>query len=77
MTGRIANTIIYLSEKIYNSRNFYTTLSRQDMADLSSVSKESLIRVLKDFKENGIISVSGNHIEITSPKTLYNISRVG
>ncbi|MCU4155404.1 Crp/Fnr family transcriptional regulator [Carboxylicivirga sp. A043] len=77
MTGRIANTIIYLSEKIYNSRNFYTTLSRQDMADLSSVSKESLIRVLKDFKESGILSVTGNHIEITSPKTLYNISRVG
>ncbi len=77
MTGRIANTILYLSERIYNSRNFYTTLSRQDIADLSSVSKESLIRVLKDFKESGIISINGNKIEINSPKTLHNISRVG
>ncbi|MBR8536235.1 Crp/Fnr family transcriptional regulator [Carboxylicivirga sediminis] len=77
MTGRIANTILYLSEKIYHSRNFYTTLSRQDIADLSSVSKESLIRVLKDFKESGIISINGNQIEINSPKTLENISRVG
>ncbi|WP_439183664.1 Crp/Fnr family transcriptional regulator [Carboxylicivirga taeanensis] len=77
MTGRIANTILYLSENIYNSRNFHTTLSRQDIADLSSVSKESLIRVLKDFKESGIISINGNQIEINSPKTLHNISRVG
>lgn len=77
MTGRIANTILYLSEHIYNSRNFYTTLSRQDIADLSSVSKESLIRVLKDFKESGIISIDGNHIAIKSHNTLLNISKVG
>ncbi len=77
MTGRIANTILYLSQNIYDSKNFYTTLSRQDLAELSSVSKESLIRVLKDFKENGIIKMSGNQIEIKSVKLLKNISRVG
>ncbi len=77
MTGRIASTIIYLSEKIYNSKNFHTTLSRQDIADLSSVSKESLIRVLKDFKESNIIAINGNHIEINSSKTLHDICRVG
>lgn len=76
MTGRVANTILYLSE-IYNARRFYTTLSRQDIADLSSVSKESLIRVLKDFKESGIIKIEGNHIEIHAMSTLHNISRVG
>jgi CRP/FNR family transcriptional regulator len=76
MTGRVANTLLYLSE-IYDARRFHTTLSRQDIADLSSVSKESLIRVLKDFKENGIISIDGNHIEINALSTLHNISRVG
>ncbi len=77
MPGRVANTIIYLAENIYQSRKFHTTLSRQDMADLSSVSKESLIRVLKDFKEDGILSINGNQIEINSFKTLQNISHVG
>ncbi|WP_430809819.1 MULTISPECIES: Crp/Fnr family transcriptional regulator [unclassified Carboxylicivirga] len=76
MTGRVASTIIYLSQ-IYNSKGFHTTLSRQDLADLSSVSKESLIRVLKDFKENGIITIAGNHIKINSFATLSNISRIG
>jgi len=77
MTGRIANTLLYLSNNIYDSNNFFTTLSRQDIADLSSVSKESLIRVLKDFKVNGILAINGNQIEIKSLKTLENISRVG
>ncbi|MCT4586388.1 MAG: Crp/Fnr family transcriptional regulator [Carboxylicivirga sp.] len=76
MTGRVANTILYLSE-IYNAKRFHTTLSRQDIADLSSVSKESLIRVLKDFKESGIIKIDGNLIEISAMSTLHNISRVG
>jgi len=77
MPGRVANTILYLSESIYHSRSFYTTLSRQDIADLSSVSKESLIRVLKDFKESGILSINGNHFEINALSTLNNISKVG
>lgn len=77
MTGRVANTLMYLSEDIYQSNDFHTTLSRQDLADLSSVSKESLIRVLKDFKESGVLSINGNHIEINSPKSLQKISRVG
>ncbi|WP_430816232.1 Crp/Fnr family transcriptional regulator [Carboxylicivirga sp. RSCT41] len=76
MTGRVANTILYLSE-VYDAKHFHTTLSRQDIADLSSVSKESLIRVLKDFKDSGIISIDGNHIAIKAPSTLHNISKVG
>jgi len=77
MIGRVANTILYLSQEIYGTRKFFTTLSRQDIADLSNVSKESLIRVLKDFKENNILTIHGNMIEITALKTLEKISKAG
>ncbi|MCU4175189.1 Crp/Fnr family transcriptional regulator [Carboxylicivirga sp. N1Y90] len=77
MTGRVADTLLYLSKEVYESNTFYTTLSRQDMADLSSVSKESLIRILKDFKDSGIVVVEGNQFKIQALNTLQNISKVG
>ncbi|MCU4163006.1 Crp/Fnr family transcriptional regulator [Carboxylicivirga caseinilyticus] len=77
MTGRVADTLLYLSNEVYESNIFYTTLSRQDMADLSSVSKESLIRILKDFKDSGIILVEGNQFKIQATTTLQKISQAG
>jgi len=77
MPGRIADVLIYLNEKIYESNPFTTTLSRQDLADMSGMSKESAIRILKDFKDEGIISVEGNHIEIINGEQLYKISQTG
>ncbi len=77
MPGRIADVLIYLNEKIYESNPYTTTLSRQDLADMSGMSKESAIRILKDFKDEGIISVDGNRIEIINEEQLYKISQTG
>ncbi len=77
MTGRVADTLLYLSKEVYESNVFHTTLSRQDMADLSSVSKESFIRILKDFKDSGIILVDGNQFKIQALNSLQTISKVG
>ncbi|OQX77136.1 MAG: hypothetical protein B6D64_08720 [Bacteroidetes bacterium 4484_276] len=60
MPGRVADALIYLSGKIYEGDSFNITLSRQDLADMTSLSKESFIRVLKGFKEEGIINMAGN-----------------
>ena len=77
MNGRVADTFIYLAEEIYKSSEFYTTLSRQDLADIAGVSKESLIRIVKDFKDSGIIDIKGNKITILSLSQLTNISKLG
>ncbi|WP_430815649.1 Crp/Fnr family transcriptional regulator [Carboxylicivirga sp. RSCT41] len=77
MSGRVANALLYLSNSIYESHFFKIHLSRQELADLSSVSKESLLRILKDFKQDGIIKINGNHIEIVSSDKLRNISNYG
>jgi len=77
MHGRIADALFYLSDKIYGANPFHMTISRQDLADISGMSKESAIRILKEFKEEGILSVEGNMFEILSIKQLKQISETG
>jgi len=77
MHGRIADVVFYLSDKIYCKNPFELSISRQDLADLSGMSKESAIRILKEFKEEGILTLSGNTMEILNPKQLRQISETG
>jgi CRP/FNR family transcriptional regulator len=77
MNGRIADALLYLSEKIYCSNPFKMTISRQDLADLSGMSKESSIRILKEFKEEGILTVNGNTVQILNLPQLVKISQTG
>lgn len=77
MPGRIADVVLMLSERVYESNPFTTTLSRQDIADMSGMSKESAIRILKEFKDEGILSVDGNMFQILNRDYLYKISQTG
>jgi CRP/FNR family transcriptional regulator, polysaccharide utilization system transcription regulator len=77
MHGRIADALFYLSEKIYCSNPFKITISRQDLADISGMSKESAIRILKEFKEEGILNVEGSLFHIVNTKQLQQISEKG
>ncbi len=77
MPGRIADVLITLKDKVYESNPFHTTLSRQDIADMSGMSKESAIRILKEFKDMGIISVEGNDFTIIDEVHLLHLSQTG
>lgn len=77
MNGRLASTLLYLCNNIYDSDSFVTNLTRQDLADMSSMTKESAIRILKDFKTSGIIDCTNNHFKINDKKALLNIIENG
>lgn len=77
MPGRIADVLLYLSGTIYESSTFTTALSRQDLADMSGMSKESAIRILKELKDEQIIAVEGNTFEILKRDSLEMISQTG
>jgi CRP/FNR family transcriptional regulator len=77
INGRFADTLLYLSREIYKSNKFKLTLSRKDLAEYTGVSVMSVIRVIKDFKADGIIDIQGNQIEILKPSALENISKTG
>lgn len=77
MPGRGAETILYLYRVVYKTNPFYLTISRQELAELGVMSKESMIRLMKEFKEAGFIGVEGNRVEILNEKALQNISETG
>lgn len=77
MQGRIADAILYLSKEIYQSDKFTMDISRQDLADLTAMSKESAIRILKEFKDDGIIRLNNNDLEILRLDKLNMISATG
>ena len=73
----MADVLICLAQKIYQSNPFHTSLSRQDLADMSGMTKESAIRILKTFKDDQLINTEGNTIEILNMAMLETISRNG
>lgn len=77
MPGRTAEMLLYLYKTIYKTNPFYLTVSRQDMADLGSMTKESMIRIIKEFKDADILSLDGNQVRIINEKALINISETG
>jgi len=77
MHGRIADVLIYLAETIYNSLTFDITLSRQDISEFSGMSKDSAIRILKEFENEGIIQATGKNISINKIDLLKEISIKG
>ncbi len=77
MPGRMADTMLYLSTDIYASDKFRLHLSKQDLSDLSAMSKESAIKVLRDFQHEGLIRFSDHELEILNKASLMKISRFG
>jgi CRP/FNR family transcriptional regulator len=77
MPGRIADALLYLSQEIYHSSTFATPISRQDIADLTAMTKESAIRIIKDFKDDRIITSEGSRFDILNMEALVRISKIG
>jgi CRP/FNR family transcriptional regulator len=76
--GKIADTLLYLANEVYASESFDTLLSRQDLADMSAMTKESVIRIIKEFVESGIIVCNNHHhFEILDKNKLIKISKTG
>jgi len=77
MHGRIAGALIYLKRDVFNEKNENIRINRQDLADLTAMSKESAIRILKELKDEKTISVEGNNIIINDIDRLNRISMNG
>jgi CRP/FNR family transcriptional regulator len=77
MPGRVAETLLYLKNEIYKNPRFITDLSRQELAEMSNMTKESLVRILQQFKESEIIRTQASEIEILNESSLQHISTNG
>lgn len=77
MHGRMADGLLYLSKDFFESDTFKLYLSRQEIADLTAMSKDSAIRILKDFERDGLITLNGNELSVLNTDQLQNISLKG
>ncbi|WP_175550012.1 Crp/Fnr family transcriptional regulator [Mariniphaga anaerophila] len=77
MPGRVADTLLYLKNDIFKTNPFSVPLTRQDLADMSNMTKESLVRILQQFKSSNLIKTDGNTIEILNEEALQEISKNG
>jgi len=77
LNGRLADALIYLSEDIYKSPIFNLSLSRADLGELTGMSTMSVVKVIKDFKDNNIIKNEDGMIEIMNMTLLKRISEIG
>lgn len=75
--GRMADALLYFADEIYNNNNILSTISKQDLADLTSMSRDSAVKILRQFNDEGIISTQANFIEIKDKEALIKISSVG
>ncbi len=72
---RIAEAFLYL-RKSYGEDNegFLTlTLSREDIANVVGTATESCIRVISDFKKQGLIKASGKKIGVVNERKLLEV----
>jgi CRP/FNR family transcriptional regulator len=77
MHGRVADTLLYLKNQVFYSNTYTCSLSRQELAEMSAMTKESLVRILTEFKNSNLIKTEGRTIEILDEQTLIEISRNG
>ena len=73
----MAYTLLYLFEEVYENREQFISISKHDLADLSAVSRDSSVKILRDFQKEGIIRMTDHIIEIIKPDTLRMIQSVG
>lgn len=77
MPGRMADTLLYLFNDIFESTSFPMVISRQDLAELSGMSKESAVKVLRQFQHDAIIHLTEQEMTLLDREKLQQISRTG
>ncbi len=72
---RLADVLIYLYNTFGNDDKDYlgVILSREDYASIVGTATESAIRILSQFKKEGLISTRGKHIKILDLEGLKRI----
>lgn len=75
--GRLADIILCLAERVFKANEFDLPLTRKDLAELSGMSAETVIRMLNKFAQEGLINMDGKKFRVIDYKRLNQISEKG
>lgn len=72
---RVAEALILLQQKYRqeSDENFTIAISRDDLSGIVGASKETVIRTLTDFKEDGLIAIAGSKITLLNEERLKSL----
>jgi len=77
MRGKLASSLLYLSQDDFLKEDVFLSLTRQDIADFASISTESAIKFLKELEKEKVLKLVGKNIDILNIKKLESISKNG
>lgn len=77
MPGRMADTLIYLFDEVFEDTTFKLEISKKDLAELSGMAKDSAVKILRDFQISNIIGYNNSTMTLLDRESLYSISRTG
>lgn len=75
--GRVADILLCLTDRVFRTKEFHLPFSRKDLAELTGLSSETVIRLLKRFSEEQIIKTDGKNFIILDHDRLMQISNKG
>lgn len=75
---RLAEVLIHLRKDfdIDSEKYLQITLTREELANMVGTATESVIRLLSEFKQDGLIELHGRKIKILDEKTLVKIGNL-
>jgi CRP-like cAMP-binding protein len=75
--GKVAETLLFFANEIYNNQTFTLPISRQDLGDMTGSTRESVSRILTDFHNEKILNIEGRKITILNESLLRQIGEKG
>ena len=72
--GRFAHLLMFLSHSVYRKKEFITSLTKKDIAQVTNMTQESLSRVIKEFIADNLIEYTDNRIIILNYKKIKLLS---
>ncbi|HEX7412232.1 MAG TPA: Crp/Fnr family transcriptional regulator [Bacteroidales bacterium] len=76
LRGRIAYILLDFTENIYKKNIFDSPVSRKEMGQLIGMTTENVIRILSEFRKDGIIEITGKTIKVLKPDFLHTLQRL-
>jgi CRP-like cAMP-binding protein len=77
MSGRVADALLYFSDQVFGSDEYEMILSRQELGEMTSMAKECVVRILKEFEDSVVVYSDSSKIKILNREKLIQISEKG
>lgn len=77
LRGRLADVLIHFSENVFKSNKYELKLTRKELSEYSAMSMENAVRILNEYKKDGIIDIEGRVFTIKQPEILKKIAELG